>query len=60
MDYQKCRPAGCGVCLAALECEYKVLKQEGPGEAPYLSPARWCHGCIKCASACPRRAIMPV
>jgi len=59
VDYQKCFPDQCenGLCVAALECEYKVLKQESPYERPVINPARWCHGCTKCARTCPLGAI---
>lgn len=59
VDYQRCHPESCdhGECLAALECEYGYLAAEGAYEAPEVNPVRWCHGCAKCASACPMKAI---
>ncbi|MBE0479547.1 MAG: hypothetical protein IBX68_01055 [Dehalococcoidia bacterium] len=59
LDYDRCCPEKCtdGVCLAALECEYGSLKQEAPYELPDLVPAKWCHGCAKCARVCPAKAI---
>lgn len=59
VDYQKCHPEKCdhGVCVAALECEYENLIQERYYEVPEIDPAKWCHGCAKCAKACPLKAI---
>ena len=59
VDYQKCHPEKCdnGICLAALECEYGNLIQESSYEVPEINPAKWCHGCAKCALACPLKAI---
>ncbi len=59
MNYEKCRLERCdhGVCAAALQCEYGSLVQESPHQAPGINPAKWCHGCTKCARACPLRAI---
>lgn len=59
VDYQKCHPEKCdhGVCVAALECEYENLIQERSYEVPEIDPAKWCHGCAKCAKGCPLKAI---
>ena len=59
VDCQKCHPERCdeGVCRAVLECEYGSLLQESAYEAPEINPAKWCHGCAKCAQACPVKAI---
>lgn len=59
VDYNKCDPSLCpeGVCLAAEECELKILYQETPGEPPETTPAP-CKGCFKCLLACPARAIV--
>lgn len=59
LDYVQCDPAACdsGVCVAALECEYGSLVQHAIYEQPEINPAKWCHGCAKCAQACPRKAI---
>lgn len=62
VNYEKCRPERCdhGVCLAARQCEHGSLTQEGPYQEPEINPAKWCHGCAKCAQACPLRAIIMV
>jgi len=59
VDYSKCNPERCdkGICLAVLECEYGSLIQQGPYDMPEVNPAKWCHGCAKCAKACPSEAI---
>ena len=59
VDYERCDAEKCdhGICLAALECEYRNLIQESAYEAPEINPAKWCHGCAKCAQACPLKAI---
>ncbi|MDY6892412.1 MAG: hypothetical protein SVO26_01680 [Chloroflexota bacterium] len=59
VDYNECHPEKCdkGVCVAALACEYGSLVQEEPYEMPELNPAKWCHSCAKCVTACPLKAI---
>ena len=59
VEYGKCHPEKCdqGICLAALECEYKSLIQRSPYEAPETNPAKWCRSCAKCVQACPLKAI---
>ena len=58
IDYEKCHPERCdkGICIAKLECELKVLKQEEPYEMPYTLQDM-CKGCAKCALACSLKAI---
>jgi ferredoxin len=58
IDYNICDFKNCkeGVCLAAADCEKKVLKQEEPFETPYID-ASLCSGCNKCISSCPSGAI---
>ena len=58
VDYSRCDPEGCeeGICAAALVCEKKVLRQEGPGEMPDFFPSM-CLGCTDCLIACPQGAI---
>lgn len=60
VDYSKCDPQLCstdGVCVAARECELRVLRQDGPYEEPYTTSAP-CKGCSKCILACPLKAIV--
>lgn len=58
IDYSRCRPEECngGVCAAAAECPFGVLKQDVPWEAPYALQD-FCVGCGKCRIACPFEAI---
>jgi translation initiation factor RLI1 len=62
VDYNMCHPEQCdgGVCLAAVECEHGSLIQTDPYETPEVNPAKWCHGCAKCSTACPLKAIRMV
>jgi translation initiation factor RLI1 len=59
VDYTKCKPEKCneGICVAVPECEHKLLVQERRWEVPEVNPSKWCHGCAKCASICPLKAI---
>ncbi len=56
--YDKCHPEKCakGICLAALACPHKLLKQEAPYEIPMTEPSI-CQGCGDCAKACRLKAI---
>jgi len=58
VDYNKCHPDKCdgGICLAALACTHKLLKQEAPYDIPMPDPSL-CQGCGDCARACPLKAI---
>ena len=58
VDYNKCRPEHCdsGICVAALACPHKLLKQEAAYEAPMPNPLT-CKDCAKCVLTCPLRAI---
>jgi len=58
LDYNQCHPERCdsGVCLAALACTHKLLKQEAPYEIPMPNPSL-CQGCGDCVRACPLKAI---
>jgi translation initiation factor RLI1 len=58
LDFQKCRPELCwdGVCVAALACPLKLLRQETPGSIPLPEPSA-CRACGDCARACPQKAI---
>ena len=58
IKYEKCHPERCdnGVCIAALACNYKVLKQVEPNEMPMMDPLL-CMGCGDCMRACPAGAI---
>jgi len=61
VDYSVCRPNRCdqGICLAALACRRKILKQEAPYEMPDPNPAA-CVGCGVCTAACPVKAVRVV
>ncbi len=56
--FDKCYPEKCdkGICVAALACPRKLMKQEAPYETPMPDPSR-CKGCGDWARACPRKAI---
>jgi translation initiation factor RLI1 len=58
VDYSACYPERCdqGLCLAALACPRKVLRQEMPFEMPEPNPTM-CAGCGVCVVACPVKAI---
>ncbi|MDD5448079.1 MAG: 4Fe-4S binding protein [Actinomycetota bacterium] len=58
VDYKKCHPDTCesGICVAALACTRKLLKQEAPYEAPMADPSL-CKGCGDCVRACPLKAV---
>jgi len=58
IDYSRCHPEKCdaGICVAAVECNFKVLKQDAPREEPYTLQD-FCIGCGKCCVACPFKAI---
>ena len=56
--YDKCQPEKCnaGVCVAALACSHKLLKQEAAYEPPMAAPSL-CLACGDCVRACPLKAI---
>ncbi len=58
IDYSRCHPERCnaGVCAAAIECSFGVLKQDAPQEVPYAFQD-FCLGCGKCWTACPFKAV---
>jgi translation initiation factor RLI1 len=58
VDYRTCQPENCseGICLAALACPNKILRQEAPYEIPDSNQAM-CIGCGVCIPACPQEAI---
>jgi len=58
INFNKCHPEKCesGICVAALACSYKLLKQEAPYEIPMTDPFL-CRGCAECVRACPFKAI---
>ncbi len=60
VDPGKCRTELCidGVCAALALCPHGVLRQEAPGEIPYLASSNMCRGCFACLGACPARAII--
>ena len=58
VDFKRCDPSQCspdGRCPARRECEKRVLKQDAPGEPPYLFGP--CVACGTCVTACPLAAI---
>ncbi len=58
VDYNNCRPEQCdsGICVAALACPHKFLKQEAPYDVPMPNPLT-CKDCARCVLACPLRSI---
>ncbi len=56
--FDKCHPEKCdkGICVEALACPRKLMKQEAPYETPMPDPSL-CKGCGDCARACPAKAI---
>jgi len=58
VNFHQCHPEKCdkGICVAALACSHKTLKQESPYEIPMTDPFL-CRGCGDCVRACPLRAI---
>ena len=58
VDYHRCDPDSCdaGICIAALACPRKLLRQEAPHEVPMADTAP-CKGCGDCARTCPLDAI---
>ncbi len=58
VDYGKCCPERCegGVCVAAVACTRKLLKQETPFDVPMTDPFL-CKACGDCVRACPMKAI---
>jgi len=58
VNYNECHPEKCdgGICLAALACTHKLLKQEAPYQIPMPDPSI-CQGCGDCVRACPLKAI---
>ncbi len=60
VDPGKCRTELCGggVCAAMAGCTHGILRQEAPGEIPYLVSSNTCRGCFACLGACPTHAII--
>jgi len=58
VNFHQCHPEKCdnGICVAALACSHKVLKQESSYEIPMTDPFL-CRGCGDCVRACPLKAI---
>jgi len=58
INYNKCDPKECkdGICKAVSACSKKIIKQEGPYEAPFIN-ASLCSGCYECIPSCPKDAI---
>jgi translation initiation factor RLI1 len=61
VHYDKCDPERCdgGICVAALACPHKLIKQEAPLQIPMPHPSL-CQGCGDCVRACPLKAIQIV
>ena len=59
VNYDRCNPELCpdGICLAANECELRILHQDIPYEPPETTTAP-CKGCFKCLFVCPAKAIV--
>lgn len=57
---QRCDPGGCdgGTCTALPLCQRRVLRQEAPGEVPFITQPQLCRGCFLCLPACPQGAIV--
>jgi len=56
--FDRCKPDQCspdGRCPAVKVCEKRVLKQDAPGEPPYVFTL--CLACGDCIEACPLDAI---
>lgn len=61
INYDICNPKSCnpdeGICLAALACSQKVIKQiDGPFEQPLVFQDM-CMDCWDCIEACPLNAV---
>ncbi len=58
IDHHRCDPRMCadGLCVAALACPRKLLRQEAPYEVPMTDHSP-CRGCADCRRVCPTDAI---
>jgi translation initiation factor RLI1 len=56
VDYDRCRPQQCPVCLAAAACERRLMAQESILSPPMTDPGI-CRGCGDCVRACPLKAV---